>query len=241
MNQWVDIHSHILPDVDDGSESLEESIDMLKIAYDEGIHHIIATPHYRIGLSNPSPEELQNKLKAVQDAARNMDENFQIDLGNELYYSQDLIEHLEKGQALTLAGTKYVLIEFHVLENYKTMRAGLHQLIINGYHPILAHMERYECLYRNYKGINELIQLGVYMQLNISDITGNFLNRRTSFCKNLIEKGYIHFLSTDSHSNGLRAPRMREGLYTLRKKYGEEIINQLLVENTMKLLNNQYI
>jgi protein-tyrosine phosphatase len=214
---------------------------MLKIAHEEGIKHIIATPHYKVGDHNPDPEELFQKLELVRQEAKCIDENFRIDLGNELYYSYDIIEHLKNKKALTIADTRYVLVEFSTSESYKAMRAGLHNLLINGYLPILAHMERYQCLYHNYKEIKELLELGVYMQMNISSILGNITNRRTAFCRKLIKKGYIHFISTDSHSDSLRTPRMREGLAVILKKYGEETLNQLLIENATRMLNNQYI
>jgi protein-tyrosine phosphatase len=241
LEHWIDIHCHILPEVDDGAQSLQQTIRMLLIAHEEGIRHIIATPHYRVGLPNPSLDVLQLKLELVRQEARKIDSNFTIDLGNELYYSQDILEHLNKKQALTLAKTRYVLVEFQVTETFKTLRAGLHNLLINGYLPVLAHLERYECLYHNYKGINELLELGVYLQMNISSVLGNIANRRTAFCRKLIGKGYIHFISTDSHSDLVRAPRMRQGVDVIRKKYGDESLYQLLAANATKMLNNQYI
>jgi protein-tyrosine phosphatase len=241
LERWIDMHCHILPEVDDGAQSIEQTINMLIIAHEEGILHIIATPHYRAGYPNPDYHELEQKLETVRQEALKIDRSFRIDLGNELYYSQDILEHLNSKKALTMAGTRYVLVEFLVDVSYMNLRAGLHNLLINGYLPILAHMERYQCLYHNYNGIQELQELGIYLQMNISSVIGNITNRRASFCRKLIEKGYIHFISTDSHSDQYRAPRIKQGADVIRKKYGEDSLSQLLSENATKMLNNQYI
>lgn len=241
MNQWTDIHSHILPEVDDGSVSMTQTKRMLKIAYEEGIRYIIATPHYGAGCRNPDQEELLKKLDLVRQEAKKIHENFHIALGNELFFSEDIIEHLRKRKALTLAGTRYVLVEFATQDNYQTIRRGLHRLLINGYLPILAHVERYECLYEEYDKIDEMIKLGAYMQLNISSIVGRITHRRKKFCKKLLEYGLIHLIGTDSHSDNGRAPLMLDGVNYIRKKYGEELVEILLKDNTLKLLQNQYI
>jgi len=214
---------------------------MLEIAYKEGIKHIIATPHYGVGCRNPDKEELHKKLEQVRTEAKKISESFQIDLGNELFFSDDILEELRKKRALTLAGTRYVLVEFAVSDEYPYIKTGIHRLLIHGYLPVLAHVERYECLYLNYAGINRLIELGAYMQMNISGISGKITDRKTGFCKKLLEYGLIHFIATDSHSDNMRAPQMREGLNYIKKKYGDDVVNQLLIENPSKLLKNKYI
>ncbi|WFR57872.1 hypothetical protein QA584_01975 [Anaerocolumna sp. AGMB13025] len=241
MNQWIDIHCHILPAVDNGSVNMKQTKNMLKIAHEEGIHSIIATPHYGVGCRNPDQEELKRKLELVREEAKQIDESFCIELGNELYFSDDIIEHLRKKKALTLAGTRYILVEFASDEAYNTIKTGLHRLLIYGYLPVLAHVENYECLYQNYEGIYDMIRLGVYMQMNISSITGGYANRRAGHCRKLIEYELVHILGTDAHSDYVRAPRIMEGIEVIRKKYGADLIQKLLTENTNKLLQNQYI
>jgi protein-tyrosine phosphatase len=214
---------------------------MLEIAQNEGIAHIIATPHYEAHSRSPGSEELQSKLELVRQEAKKINENFRIDLGNELFYSDDIVEHLKQKKALTLAGTRYVLVEFTFSESYQNMRTGLYKFLMNGYLPILAHVERYECLYRRVDYINDLIKLGAFMQMNISSILGSITNQRSRFCKRLLKNDCIHFIGTDSHSDHHRAPKMREGVSFISKKYGDGLVHQLLIENTAKLLNNKQI
>ncbi len=241
MNQWIDIHSHILPAVDNGSVSMSQTKNMLKIAYEEGISHIVATPHYGVGCRNPDFQELENKLELVRREAEQIDKNFRVDLGNEVYFSDDIIEHLRKKKALTLAGTRYILVEFASCEDYRIIKTGLHRLLIYGYLPVLAHVEQYEALYQNYEGIYDMIRLGAYMQMNISSIIGKSTDRRVTHCKKLMEYDLIHILGTDAHSDYGRTPRLKEGLSVIKKKFGDSLVNKLLLDNTRKLLNNQYI
>lgn len=237
MNRWIDIHSHILPSVDDGSVGMTQTKNMLKIAYEEGIRSIIATPHYGAGCRNTDKKELKEKLELVRHMAKQLDEAFCIELGNEIYYSEEIITDLRKGKALTLAGTRYVLVEFAAEEEYKEIKTGLHRLLIYGYLPVLAHVEKYKSLYRNYDGIHDLIWLGAYMQMNISSLTG----KEAAYCKKLLGYELVHILGTDAHSDYRRAPFIDAGLSVIQKKYGESMINQLLTENALKLLHNEKI
>lgn len=236
----IDIHSHILPAVDDGSVSMEQTRNMLHIAFKEGIKTIIATPHYGTGCVNPSKTELEEKLVKVRREASKINKDFHIELGNEIFYSEDIIEDLRKNKALTLAGTRYVLVEFETEVTYQTLKTGLHRLLIYGYRPILAHMERYVCLYHNYEGILDLIRLGVYMQMNASSIAGSDKGKKIKFCRQLLGYEMIHMIATDSHSDYVRVPAIKEGYSYIKRRYGE-FAERIFFSNQDKLLQDQYI
>lgn len=241
MNKWFDIHSHILPCVDDGSVSLEQSRNMLKIAYDQGIRTIFATPHYSVGCVNMELNILKKQYSLVKNIAKEISPNLEVMLGHELYYSEDIINHLRKGQALTLNGTRYVLVEFHRKENYENIKIGLHRLLIYGYFPIIAHIERYECLRDNLENVEELIDLGSYTQMNTSSLTGRENKVQKKFCKALIEHEMLHFLGSNCHNDYARDPYIKKGLIYLKRRFGEKLINRLLIDNPMTLLKNEYI
>ncbi len=240
MERLIDIHCHILPAVDNGSVSMDQTRRMLNIAYEEGITYIIATPHYGAGCINSGNSELEAKLHMVQKAAKEIDPEFQIELGNELFYSQDIVEHLRKGKAKTLAGTRYCLVKFLKDEEYGYMKSGLHSLLIQGYYPVLSHVESYRCLYENYDGIAELINLGVYMQMNIRSLTGSILDPGARFARHLMANGMVHLLGTGYSSDFIKPPGMKKGLYFISRYYGEERKKNLL-ENTARLLRNEKI
>ncbi len=236
----IDIHSHILPAVDDGAVNMEQTKNMLQIAFKEGIRTMIATPHYGVGCINPTKEELEEKLSLVRYEAKKISEELTIFLGNEVYYSDEVIRDLRCNKALTLAGTRYVLVRFSNTVTFKEMKTALHRLLIYGYLPVLAHMEYYPCLFLNYEGIEELIRLGVYMQMNATSIIGPILSKQVKFCRRLLRYEMIHMVASDSHSDYDRRPKMKEEYEYIKKKYGE-LADKLFHNNLRLLLNNQMI
>ncbi len=237
----IDIHNHILPGVDDGARDMEQSRKMLKIAYTEGIRSIIATPHYVIGNKNKDVSYLEEIRQQVQQEALALDMDIKIYLGNELYYSEDIIEDLQKGKALTLAGTRYVLVEFLPSIQFRQIEIAIHNLVLNGYVPIIAHVERYICLVEAHERIDELIQEGAYIQINISSLLGGIANKRAFFCKKLIKEDMVHFIGTDAHNDDYRPPNMAKGIHVITKKYGTETAEILVLKNPGLLLENKYL
>lgn len=239
--RFMDIHTHILPGVDDGSPSMEVTGQMLKQAKEQGIRRIIATPHYGIGKGEKSPEELQETLKRVQKEADDMDSGIRLYLGNELYYRDAILEEVIKGKALTLAGSRYALIEFSVGVKYNTLYQGLRDFTLAGYAPILAHVERYRCLMEEEERIEEIRELGVYIQMNGSSLLGSFLNKSTMQHRRLLKNRLIHFIATDCHNNEARAPLMEKAFQTVVKLTEYQYARELFWDNPCKILENKYI
>lgn len=240
-NGFVDLHAHILPGVDDGSKDMPETLRMLKLAYDEGIRTIIATPHYVAGAKLVSPEQLSRVCEQVQAEAEKMDQNMKILLGNEIYYSESVLEALQTGAALTLAGSRYVLIEFSPKETFKNIFRGLGELVRAGYLPILAHIERYQCLYKNEDAVQELTNLGCYLQMNAGSLCGGILDTESAYCRKLVLQGWIHFLGSDCHDAKVRIPSMLRAMERLKKKCDEEVLQRIFYEHPFKVLENTYI
>lgn len=236
-----DMHSHILPGVDDGSKSMEMTGEMLKIAYEQGIRYMTATPHFIAGYDNVPVNKLVEVYKEVQKKALEIGEDFHIFLGNELFYSEGITDSLDSHKALTINGSRYALIEFDVGERYSVIYEGLSTMIKRGYFPIIAHIERYKQLFKQYDKIEELIKLGVYVQVNISSLEGKMTDQVAVFCRKLLKYGMIHIFGTDAHRDVGRAPYMQEGVRYINKKYGFETTKQLLYNNPMKILKDKII
>ncbi len=238
LEGFFDIHTHLLPGVDDGSATMEETISMVKIALSQGIKTIIATPHYAVGRRNRSVEELQKLREKVEQEAKKLDENVRILLGNELYYSDSIDQELNEKRALTLAGTRYVLVEFSFGENYRSIYRGMDKLIHSGYIPILAHVERYSHLYKRDELISELIKMGCYIQMNCNSLMGSILNGRAYYNRKLIDSGMVHFLGSDCHDHRIRVPYMKKTVQMLKKKCDKDIVHQIVYENPCVFLEN---
>jgi protein-tyrosine phosphatase len=236
----IDVHSHILPGVDDGPSNMEETILMLSGAAKQGIRTIITTPHYAVGANNKSVDELVYIRNKVQEEAFQINSELKIYSGNELYYSESILEELKSGRALTLADSRYVLVEFSVRESYKRIYHGLQEFVLAGYIPILAHVERYQCLMRKEFLIKDLIEAGAYIQMNSSSLVGGIFHSEAAYYRKLVAGGYIHLIGTDCHDAKIRIPQMEDAIKAM-KKCEEGFLHKLLIENPGKILENKYI
>lgn len=238
---YVDVHAHILPGVDDGSHCMKETVQMLQIAYDQDIRTIIATPHYAAGGKNTPVEQLVQIRDQVQAEAQKLDKDFRILLGNELYYSESVIDALKRKEALTLAQSRYILVEFSVRDSYERIVKGLREFIYSGYAPILAHVERYQSLYKRIDLVSELVEMGSYIQMNSDSLCGGIFNTEASLNRKMLNQGMVHLIGSDCHNCEMRKPRMKDTVKILRKKCDEELVTTILMDNTKKILENIYI
>lgn len=239
--QFMDIHTHLLPGVDDGASDMEETVQMLKLAKDQGIRTIIATPHYGLGSQEKSVEELLECKERVQQKAASIDPGIKIYLGNELYYRDSALEEVITGNALTMAESRYVLIEFSVRVDYKSLYQGLNKFIMAGYAPILAHVERYRCLMEKDGRVEEIRELGVYIQMNGSSLLGNFLDKSVRQHRRLLKERMLHFIATDCHNTSTRAPNLEKAFQTVVKLTDWEYAVELFYDNPLKIIENKYI
>ena len=241
MSGYVDLHSHIVPGVDDGSESMEETIKMLSMAYDEGVRTMYATSHFGSGKEKYDKTYLLEQLEKVKKAAADIgDEGIVILPGNEIYCRSDSIERLKNNEALTLNGTRYILVEFPYEIRFDDLFDSLKKFIVSGYVPILAHIERYGCLYKKYENIAQLKSTNVLMQVNCSSVIPK-LDARASYIRKLIKDGMIDFLCSDCHSTDWRKPCMQSAIDVLKRKTGEKILEKMLFTNHEKLMKNEFI
>lgn len=237
--KYVDIHSHILPGVDDGAATVEESIAMLQCAQKENIGSVILTPHQKPGRKCVSAEGIGKRIRLLQDELRRIELDISLYPGSELLYNHDLPEKLRSGEVLTLAGSHYVLVEFLPDEDWRYIRDGLYRLGSAGYWPILAHVERYVALLENGERVQELTDMGCYMQMNAGSLTGDCGLRIRLYCSGLVRAHKIHFIATDAHkSGGRRAPQMKKCAEWLKRKVGSEYAEQLLWRNAESIFED---
>ncbi|MDO4304995.1 MAG: hypothetical protein Q4D94_13895 [Bacillota bacterium] len=241
MKQYIDIHSHILPGIDDGSKDFLTSIQMLKTAVDNGITQIIVTPHNKPLRRNADPLKITSLIAELK--GRMADEGITIDLyeGNELYYRSGLAQEIMRGRALTMAGSDYVLVEFGPMDDYDYIRNGIYSLIAEGYRPVLAHVERYSKINGRADRVEDLIEMGCYMQVNAGSIMGALGLSTKLFTRKLLKEKLVHFVATDAHDVSKRSPKIAESASFIEKKYGEDYGKELLYENPMHVIRNEYI
>ena len=238
--KFIDVHCHLLPGVDDGSKDIDMSVAIAKLAVKENIDAIIVTPHNNAAECSVAPDEIRKGVTELQRVFK--DEGIEIKLypGNELLYDHSLPERLSRGEALCLADTEYCLVEFHPLDDFSYISSGLQSLIYQGFSPILAHCERYECLVKDSSKAELLVRQGTLLQVNTESIQRRPFQRAPAFVNELIKKELISFVATDAHrDNGRRAPSMLGAAYYLQKKLGSDTVYGLLRGNADRLLAGQ--
>lgn len=236
----IDIHSHVLPGVDDGAGTMEEAIEMLRIYASQGVSEIICTPHYKKHHKNPSRETLMERMQALQTAAFVEGMDITLYLGNEVLYFDEIEEDLERKAICTMNDTSYVLVEFSVADSYSYIRNGLDRLIGLGYHPILAHVERYMNITKDWTRVEELHALGVEIQVNGEAILGHLGFGIKRFLKKLLQNELVDYVATDAHRAGKhRGPELMKVRKKLMNKLGKEMAGDLLERNARARLLEQ--
>ncbi|MCI9565135.1 MAG: hypothetical protein HFG30_03885 [Eubacterium sp.] len=242
MKGITDIHSHILFEVDDGSDSIETSLKLLRKEYEQGVRNIILTPHFHIGECMPESKLVREHFGQLMKLAKREIPELQLFLGNEIMACNDMVRLLDEGVINTLAGTRFVLVEFYPSVQYETMLKYISNLLNGGYNPIIAHCERYACLHSTFKKIHaknlsHLIEMGVYLQVNAVSV----FERDVKFVEKLIDNDYLHFIATDAHSLGHRNVYWDKCIRFLRKRYNDDYLKWLLIDNPKKILSGQYL
>lgn len=235
MENLYDIHCHILPGVDDGADSIEESMEMLKMEFKDGVRNIIFTPHYRRHMFETPENEILQQFLTVKKAASQVVPDLKLYLGCELHSNMDMVDILQERKHLTLAESSYVLTEFSNGDTEAYIKERCYSLLSNGYEPIIAHVERYFCM-KNLDMVNELRQMGVRMQVNAESIIGKSGWKIQRYCRSLMKEGMLDFVGSDSHGWSRRAPKMGECAEYMVKKMGSAYTERILIENPSEII-----
>lgn len=234
----VDIHTHMLAFVDDGARNKEIMREMLERSFCQGVKKIIFTPHYNE--SNGMVKSAQYYTALGKETAKSISDELEVFEGNEIFYTSNSIKNLIDKKISTLAGSRYILVEFPYYIEHSELVNSVNELIISGYIPIIAHVERYRCLYEHPEDIKKMVHMGAYLQLNAgSIIAGNLQTKR--FCKRLLRTNLISFIASDCHNLTDRAPNLEECIKVIKKKYGEAVAELLFWHNPNKVLQNEII
>ncbi len=241
METYIDIHCHILPGIDDGSDSMETSLKMLHMAEEDGISQIILTPHNKPWHSNIDHAGLKTKVDQLQGRMSQEGLRIRLYTGGELFYRSGLTEELERGMAETLADSRYVLIEFDPLADYEYIRNGVYALLMGGYYPIAAHVERYRNVCCKTSRIFELVEMGCLMQVNAGSIMGQYGIGVKRLTKIMLKQDMVHFVATDAHDSDRRPPCLSRCAKYIEGKYGESSRRRLFYDHPMCVLHDEYI
>ncbi|MBR2753672.1 exopolysaccharide biosynthesis protein [Candidatus Saccharibacteria bacterium] len=233
----IDIHSHILPGVDDGARTLTDSVDLVKELVESGATAIVATPHYVSETRYVSPK--RENLKLFEELKRVIsDEGINVDLflGNEIYIDRSIEQLIKIGKIVPMASSDYLLVEFPLNESFPNYRDILMDLVKNGYKVILAHPERYAIVQKDFSLLQDLSDIGVLFQCNLGSIIGKYGREAKKILKKMAKNRMIFAFGSDIH-HCRGAEYWISAQKKLSKYYSEEDLKRVLITNPKKMIN----
>lgn len=224
----IDLHSHILPGIDDGSKSLEMSLEMARIAVADGIRTMACTPHIYPGLYMNDAAGIAAACDALQRALDEHGIALQLTTGADVHLVPGLVKGLRAGEVPSLNGTRYVLLEppHHVAP--PRFAELVFDLVANGYTPVITHPERLTWVANHFPTFVELTRQGAWMQVTAGALTGVFGPNAQYWGERFVGEGLTHILATDAHSTGRRVPVLSEALAVAERLLGREEAQQLV-------------
>lgn len=241
ISKFIDIHTHILPGIDDGPKNLEESAAMARCYVDLGISKVIATPHFIPGTAwAANHDKINAKVTELQSYFSEQKIALQLYPGMEIAYHNKVVSRLEKGLLQSLANSQYYLLEPSFQDSQHDLIMCARQLMEQGLKVILAHPERIETFQENLEPLHKAITSGLEVQLNSGSILGKFGETCKQTAMQLIAADNVHYLASDAHSADNRKPLDGKEWQQLSNSLGNDLLSTLCINNPQKIIQNQY-
>ncbi|GAB2949745.1 capsular polysaccharide biosynthesis protein [Hymenobacter coalescens] len=198
----ADMHSHILPGLDDGAETLEQSVELLRLMQGLGYRKLVMTPHIMGDFYRNTPEGVRGALAQVQQAATAAGLTLELSCAAEYYLDEFLVRRLETGEELLSFGgeQRYVLFETSYINEPFNLQEVVFGLRSAGYQPVLAHPERYTYLYGRFQELEKIRENGALLQLNLNSLVGYYSSGAKRVAEKLIDGGLVDFVGSDTHN-----------------------------------------
>lgn len=235
----VDIHSHILPFVDDGSDSLEQSFEMLRMAEDASTKAIVLTPHSNLYEYDKNLlYELEFVFNAFKQKVEKQKIPVEIYLGGEIFAGKNIIEYAEKKLLPTINYSRFMLVEFDFYSSPSYIKDIIKKLSSMGYVPVVAHPERYECVKKSPSLSMDFMNCGGLLQVNKGSVTGDFgsVSMETAF--ELINHKTVQFVASDAHSIEVRNTDMELAYGIVADEFDKKTAERLFDTNPQTVINN---
>ena len=233
------MHSHIIPTIDDGSRSVQETFNMINEAKNVGFTDIIMTSHFLLDHYEPTTDELILWKKNLQEMLDNKNIDITLHSGMEIYISNMLENLIKDKRVLTLNDSKYMLIELPLATKVNYLDYVLYYLQAISIKPIIAHPERYKYVQENPELVEEYIEKGALMQCNYGSMLDLYGRNAKKTLKTLLKRQQVHFLGSDCHREKSIYLKIPESIKKIKKMVGDTYFYKISTENPKKVLNNQ--
>jgi len=234
----IDLHSHILPGIDDGASDLSVALEMARIAVADGVTVMACTPHILPGLYHNAGPQIRQATLDLQQVLNREGIPLRLVTGADVHMVPDLIAGLRSGRLLSLADSRYVLVEPpHHVAPVKLEDFFFH-LVVTGYVPVLTHPERLSWIEAQYPTMQRLVRGGVWMQITAGSLDGSFGRTAKYWANRMLDEGCVHILATDAHDTGRRPPTLSKGRDLAAMRVGEQEAEHLVVTRPSSILHN---
>lgn len=234
----IDMHTHLLYGVDDGPQTIEGTIQMVKAAVEEGITDLIVTPHAYNPKYNVERDVIYRQINELTDIVKQLAYPLRLHTGHEIHLHEHLVENILSGEVITLAKSRYVLLElpFYTVPAYTFQIIQI--LIANGYTPIIAHPEKNRAIAEKPEVLKKLIHQGALAQITAGSVTGHFGRHVQKTALQFVQANLIHCYGSDAHNVSSRPFLFSKGLNILEKKVYPELVD-ILLENNRRILQDE--
>jgi protein-tyrosine phosphatase len=235
----IDLHCHILPGLDDGASDIGVSLAMARIAVAQGIETIACTPHILPGVYHNSGSSIRPAVAALQERLAGEAIPLRLVTGADVHMCPDFVSGLHSGQLISLADSRYVLVEppHHTAPPH--FESFFFNLVAAGYVPILTHPERLFWVPSHYDSIERLVRAGVWMQVTAGSFAGAFGRNALYWAERMLDEGCVHLIATDAHDTGRRPPDLARGCEIVAKRAGAEEAQRLVLTRPQAVLQDQ--
>lgn len=235
----IDLHSHLLPGIDDGARDLETSLEMARMAVADGTTVMACTPHIYPGLYMNDAQGIAADVAKLQRALEVHHIPLKLVVGADAHLVPELLDGLCSGRVPTLHGSRYFLLEpsHHVAP--PQFEESVFQITAAGFTPVITHPERLVWIEQHYDKFVSLAQRGVWLQITAGALMGRFGKRAKYWSEKLLDDGYVHLMASDAHTTSMRNPRMSDAVARLESFVGAEEASRLVRERPQAILDNR--
>ena len=234
-----DIHAHILPGVDDGAKTPEDTVKMAQVAADTGTKIILATPHRKDVTEGSSVADIRELIEDMNERITAQGNDLKLVLGMENHLDVDLPDEIEAGRALPMNGSRYMLIEMPFFGRPNYIEDVLFKVQLQGITPVLAHPERIEAFQQDIDLLANFIERGMLTQVTAGSVIGFFGKRVQTITNNMLQRNLVHVLASDTHfPDGPRSPKLGIGINSASKFVGQEAAMAMVVDTPKAILED---
>lgn len=234
----IDLHCHILPNVDDGASDLNESVEMIRAQVRQGVTEICLTPHMRIDMFCTPDEKIAVEYRQLIQRLEEEHIRVKLRVSREYFYDSEFRKRLREGKVIPMGDFHVLLLEFGLEVPSEILPEASKRVREAGFTPLFAHVERYRAVQKDIELVKELMDVGTVIQINAGALLGDEGKLLKNVAWSLLRKGYVNVIASDAHGSRERTPNLRRCFNLLEKEIGRKNADILLCRNPEAILRN---